>query len=847
MNTILFFDQPEAIGAGGALVGGKGANLIVLTAAGFPVPAGFVITSQAYQEFLSSAKWFDAVVAELDFARPERLCEQCREIRRRLVGGELPESVRGPIVAALQEMGSGAFAVRSSSTFEDLAQAAFAGQHDTYLNVRGVERVLDRVRACFASLWEDRAVLYRHHQGFSQMAARMAVVVQRQIDSDVAGVAFSVDPVGGRMDRILIDANYGLGESVVSGEGEVDHFEIDEASLKIVGKSIGRKEHQIIAGDGGVQGIAVVPELVDRACLADEQVQQIATLLKRVQLHYGWPQDIEWGIAGGEIHLLQARPVTTMQPSWTRDESAERFPNPMTPLSWDFISIAFGSSLSHSLELMGLPPLKGEWFQIFDHYIYGDQNAVRLVAMFRPLRARNAVELVGEIPELRRRFAWVSDLPVYWARDLDRYLVRLGRLEARAEPTSPAEAWQFATDVLEVARDYFLPNIAISMTQAGLHRLLHGLIAMLVGPEKALPVLDGLLAGCENKTAMVNREIHEMAALAGKTPELGEELAAKGGRAMIDEDRLRAYPIFAARFERFLADHGHREVDIDYSVPTWSGQPWVVLDSLMLLLHSEFAKSLREMMRSQRIRYAQCKHQFLSCVPEELQFFFREVIRLTRTYTMLDDLEHYQTTRINPLAHRAALDVGRFLVELGVIDEARDVFFLNKVDLDALTGSRAPDMIAEFRRKAAANKASYWRAKEYAPVWTRGCHDAEQTEGTMLHGLPGSAGRATGRCFRIRGPEDFGRFPTGSVLVARTTNPAWTPLFYTAAAVITESGGPLSHGAVTAREMGLPAVMSVRGIMATIADGQIVTVDGTRGTVELSETADAAKAILVSQ
>ncbi len=202
---------------------------------------------------------------------------------------------------------------------------------------------------------------------------------------------------------------------------------------------------------------------------------------------------------------------------------------------------------------------------------------------------------------------------------------------------------------------------------------------------------------------------------------------------------------------------------------------------------------------------------------------------------MLDDLEHYQTTRINPLAHRAALSLGQFLVDLGALDEPGDVFFLNKVDLDSVTAGAAADVIGVCRCKAKANKSSYLRSKEHAPPWSPGGDVAEATGGTMLRGLPGSPGRATGKCFRIHGPEDFGRFPPSSVLVARTTNPAWTPLFYTAAAVITESGGPLSHGAVTAREMGLPAVMSVRGILGLVADGQSVTVDGTNGTVELND------------
>jgi pyruvate,water dikinase len=276
----------------------------------------------------------------------------------------------------------------------------------------------------------------------------------------------------------------------------------------------------------------------------------------------------------------------------------------MTPLSWDFISVAFRRSLAHSMMLMGLPPLKGDWFANFDHYIYGNQNAVRLMAMYRPLRSRSVAELVAEIPQLRKRFAWAMDLPVHWARDLDRYLLRLGRLQAVAEPKTLQEAWQFTEEVLEAASDYFLPNIAISMTQSGLHRLLHGLIAMMVGPQQALQIVDGLLTGCETKTALVNAEIHELGELAGRFPALSKELLEGGGEAFIKNGRLAAYPEFAARFAKFIEDHGHRELDMDYAQPTWSGRPSVVLDSLVLVLRGPHEMPA-EAMRTQRLRFAE--------------------------------------------------------------------------------------------------------------------------------------------------------------------------------------------------------------------------------------------------
>lgn len=839
-DLIVFFDQLQ-MGIG-SLVGGKGANLISLASAGFPIPPGFVVTAEAHRLSLDGLDWMKGAIASFDYEHPDRLRDQCAAVRERLARVPLSGPVEEAVTNALARMLNTseprvAFAVRSSSTFEDLMQAAFAGQHDTYLNVRGTDSILLRIRDCFISLWQDRAVLYRHRQGFTQSAARMAVVVQRQIESEVAGVAFSIDPVRANMDRMVVDANYGLGESVVAGECEVDHFELDKASLQIVQRAIGHKEHQIIATHSGIEASAVPADLVDQPCLDDSQLIAIARLLHRVEAHYGWPQDIEWGWSGGQLYQFQSRPVTTIEPRWTRDESAERFPNPMTPLSWDFIDEAFSKSLEHSLTLMGLPPLKGRWFQIFDHYVYGNQNAVRLLAMYRPLRARNPAELVAELPSVRRRFAWVVDLPVNWARDLDRYLIRLGRLGAATEPRNLAEAWSFVNEVLAVAAEYFLPNIAISMTQSGLHRLLHALVQTVAGPERAMAIVDGLLAGCETKTAIVNREIHEMATLASHVPALRAEILDLGGRKFFEAGRLMDYPDFAARFERFLEDHGHREVDVDYSQPTWSGQPWVVLDSLALMLRGDPPADPAEAARAQRVRYAETEQQFLTAVPRELQFFFRELIRLTRTYTMLDDLEHYQTTRVNPLAYKGAMWLGRHLRTMSVLRAEADVFFLTKASLDSLVTAPTEARLAKCRAEVTQNKEAYRIAQQRTPAWVLDESSASETftevAGNVLHGLPGSPGRATGPCFIVRGPDDFGRFPSKAVLVARTTNPAWTPLFYSAAAVVTESGGPLSHGAVTAREMGLPAVMSVRGVMSAIENGRMVVVDGSRGLVEL--------------
>lgn len=838
MAFIATLDQPMPV----ASVGGKGNNLIALTRASFQVPPGFVVTAQAYQAFTEGLDWLDAELAAFDFDRPEALHAQCARLRKRLSQVPLPEAIAGEIRQGLAELRSkigpgaekAAFAVRSSSTFEDLAEAAFAGQHDTYLNVRGDDQIVNSVRDCFVSLWGDHSVAYRHHQGFSQREAHMAVVVQYQVECEVAGVGFSIHPVSGRLDHMVVEANYGLGESVVAGECEVDHFELNKADKEVVSQTIGHKDRMIAATAEGTETQQVASDRQDVPCIASEDLRQVGQMLQKIEEHYGWPQDIEWGRREGQLYLFQSRPVTTFQPRWTRDESAERFPNPMSPLSWDFISTAFRASLSHSLRLMGLPVIQGEWFSRIDEYIYGNQTAVELLAMHRPIRARNVEELVAAIPELRTRYAWVMELPVEWARDLDRYLLRLGKLAGvRLDEADLNEVWRHTNEILDAASDYFLPNIAISMTQTFLHGLLHALLRMAVGEERALPLLDGLLAGCETKTAVVNAELHALAQMARRDERLRAALLA-GGRQAWDQNILADFPEFRSRFERFLEDHGHREVDMDYMQPTWAGQPWVVLDSVALMLRGDETEDPAETARRQRLRYGETELAFLGSLPESLRFFFRELVRLTRTYTTLDDLEHYQTTRLNPIARRAAVALGSRLKARGIVDDAADVFFAHKEDLAAFIDEPNDDKAAELRQKILAAKQSYQDAWLRTPDWSLEDKPSDApADDHALRGLPGSPGQATGPCFVVHTPDDFAAFPKGAILVARTTTPTWTPLFYSAAGLITESGGPLSHGAVTAREMRLPAVMSVRGAMQQFQNGQLVTVDGTAGVVSL--------------
>lgn len=809
-----------------AVAGGKGASLATMHRAGFDVPDGVVVVAAAYREHAAAIAPLVTGLSALDPDDAAAISAASDRLIAALSRITLVPALGHEIASAIDlDAPDAAWAVRSSATLEDLAGAAFAGQHDTYLNCVGRDSVLQRVKQCWLSLWTPRAIAYRAQRGLSHADAAMAVVVQRLVRCDVAGVAFSVDAVRGDLGRVLVDANFGLGESVVGGESAVDHYAVDRTTGDVLERRVARKSARVVAGRAGTATLRVVDTEADRAALDAPRAAAVARLAIAAERARGWPQDIEWGFADGRLYLLQSRPITAIAPRWTRDESAERFPNVVTPLTWDFVDDGFHRSLAHSLAMMGLPPHDGKWFESFGHYVYGDQNAVELYARHSPLAGIPASEIAPRVGELLPRLAWLLELPEAWHRALPAHLAAIAALEAEPlDRRDLAELWRHVERVHEVGTEYFLPNIAISLGHGLLHRALHALVASAVEPPEVDAVVQALVA-CATKTTQVNDELVALAGLVGRG-DAREAIVAGDRRALWDahgEDDGEPWRSIRA----FVEAHGHRETDFDAYHPTWRDAPWVVLEQIRALL---LAPAVR------RDRSVFSADDALARIPGSLRAMVAQVAQLARTYTALDDLEHYHTTRLARPMRRSVAAIGAALVERGILDDALDPFFARRASLaraiaaDDAAGWGA--LVAEIR----AAKRSWSAARRTSPPWTIGGERPPEPVvpgDARLIGIPGSAGIAEGVVRVIRDVGDFAAFEPGSVLVARTTNPAWTPLFHVAAAVVTESGGPLSHGAVTAREMHIPAVMSVRGATSLLRDGDRVIVDGREGTVRV--------------
>ncbi|SDS27455.1 PEP-utilising enzyme, mobile domain [Brevibacterium siliguriense] len=915
MSLTLRFTDPLATEL--ARSGGKGASL-AKSAQNLPVPGGFIVTADAYSQFIAPLQSRITELIGTD-SPAEAIADFIRAT-------PIPAAWLSEFDEAVAEAGltGHAVAVRSSGTMEDLPGAAFAGQHDTYLGVRGTAAIAEAVRDCYASLWNEHAFRYRRQLGVDQLEAKMAVVVQLMVSvgaDEAAGVAFSVDPVRGNTDEVLINAAFGLGETVVGGEDPVDEFRVHRDSGDQVAAEIAEKPTALImrgAGDGlstgfgdggdrlgeggdrlgegdgrgdgrlgvGDDARTTVVDLGEeqrtRPALTAEQTRAVAELAVAAENHFGFAQDIEWALHDGDLYLLQSRPITRVAPRWTRDESAERFPTPVTPLTWDLVEAGFHHSLNHSFDLMGLPPFDDKWFVMRDFYIYGNQTAVDLYAGRLPTAMLSSVEAITEsLPQIAQQFGWVQELPVQWMRDLDTYLIGIGRLSHEPlEEKTLGQVWDHVIAISDLGTEYFRPNIAISLTQGTLYAALQHMLSLALDEDQAQVVFERLMASTETKTSQVNAELRELSQLVAADADLLAALEAHHGEAGVSE--LERFPQFKAVFDRFLAQHGHRELDFDAYYPTWVEAPHIVLDQIRLLAARTVAEAeakasdaeggpngagdgapksgagaapMTDMER--KVIQAETELAVVNAAPEKLRYLVQEVIRLARTYTALDDLEHYQTTRLTLPMRRALRELGGRLVDAGVLDEASDVYFIDFEHLDTAIRADAANREADttdaaagtststatgstgtghaltsLTEIAAQNKAAYQAAVERTPEWEYGRATAAVDSDTdHISGTAGSPGTVEGEVFVVHSPADFSSFPDGAILVARTTNPAWTALFYQAGGVITESGGALSHGAVTARELGLPAVMAVRDATSRFTSGQRVRVDGSNGTV----------------
>lgn len=881
-----------------ATAGGKGVNLARLTRAGFSVPEGRIVTTAAYAQFVAHYELADRIRARLARLRPgdtDALDAASDEIRGWFQRG-IPEPLRSEIVEGCAGLLGVPLAVRSSATAEDLPEMSFAGQQDTVLGVEGERQLLDAIVTCWSSLWTARAISYRSRVGIDHLSAHIALVVQRLVDADAAGVLFTVDPLTGIRGHTVIDAVRGLGETLVSGQVEPDHIVVETATGEVISSALGRRSITTRHAPG--RGLETLEDTVATSVLDAAAVASLVELGARVYAEYGAPQDIEWALRDGVLHVLQSRAVTSLYPLpddavpgargrgelavWFSFGAFQGVTGPLTPFGIAALrTIAAGAG-----SLFGQDPMDADpWFlrpaggrlwirldRLLRHPL-GRRVVPRLLGFADPGSAEIVQTLLGDARVAVRR-GWLGrGVPVLpLARFASRALPRL--VHGIVEPDGRRVAFQAAADhVAAVARDAVA---SAELAPAGADRIRarvstsrHALASPMpqLLPEFAPIVVPSVLAlqrirslarslpDGERLTAEVLRSLP-----GNVTTEMDLALWHAATRIRADEQSLEAFtsgdpdvlaeawtqrllPATAqTALDVFLDRYGMRGVaEIDAGRPRWREQP------------VDLVRSLRGYLQLPEDRAPDAAHAAGALVAERsiariagtnLGRHAREVTFLaSRIRGLFGARETPKLTlvRVIDAARSAQRRTGGDLVEAGVLDTADDAFYLDFAETRqaALQLETAePTATHALRALVADRRAAYERESRRRQVPRVLLGDGHAFfEGMSagkdaLHGAPVSPGVAEGVVRVVLDPRDA-RIEPGEILVCPGTDPAWTPLFLIAAGLVTEVGGMMTHGSVVAREYGIPAVVGVHDATSRLTTGARIRIDGSSGAIEL--------------
>ncbi|MGO4588366.1 PEP/pyruvate-binding domain-containing protein [Paenarthrobacter sp. 2TAF44] len=876
-------------------VGGKAANLGELSAARLPVPPGFCLTTSAYRYALSAIGMEDifALLQDAEASDLDELNRLAARARSLVLDAGVPTDVAEAVRAAYRKLGDAApVAVRSSATAEDLPFASFAGQQDTFLNVVGADAVLDAVSRCWASLWTDRAVSYRTTNGIDHSTVTLAVVVQEMVDSATAGVMFTANPVTGRRREAVIDASPGLGEAVVSGAVNPDQYVVDMQSNSILKRTLGDRQVEIrsLAGGGTERieragGAEALENHSVQPCLSDDQIRALADLGRRVEAHYGAPQDTEWAIdSSGKLWLTQARPITTLYPLTSRV--------PATPGEHAFLNFSLAQGLTRPLTPMGLAGIRliassvarRAAFDVPDprsgpspYYEAGQRIFFDFTSVLRSKVGRAIVPRIFDIMEARSaavirglfddpRFSLTIKTPIRLIRHVapvaakyrvpesairalfrpDAAMKRQEQLEAELHQALQVPegitAHQRIAHVQRILGEEVFATVPQVLPLPVLGFAMLGLVRKMLGEQAPLDQLQAVIRGLPNNvTTEMDLALWQLAKEIRDDPEALAFLSYPTLEELVRQFKDKKLPAVAqAGLEAFLRTYGHRAVaEIDLGMPRWSDDPTHILGVVVNYLRLEhtadapdqqFRKAVRE--ADEQVARLVARARAKSPLHAKL---VRTALDRTRRFAGMRELPKYNLVLGLASAREQLFLVGAELADAGRIERAEDIFFLDLNEVEtALAGNKLHQLVEDRR----ADYAQELRRRHIPRVLLSDGTEPEATAtagGTAgapgtLSGSPASAGLITAPARVILDPVGAHLEP-GEILVAPSTDPGWTPLFLTAGGLVMEMGGPNSHGAVVAREYGIPAVVGVPDATLRISSGQIITVDGAAGTV----------------
>ena len=865
------------------VAGGKGANLGELTSIeGIHVPDGFCVSTEVYKKVVADNASVSELLDQLSLlklADRNKISELSREIRRVIEGIAIPRDINAAITQLLFSFGKeNAYAVRSSATAEDLPTASFAGQQDTYLNIIGEDAILQHISKCWASLFTERAIIYRLQNNFDHRKVYLSVVVQQMIFPQAAGILFTADPITANRKVLSIDAGFGLGEALVSGIVNADHYKVREGG--VIDKKIAKKELAIYAlKDGGTKEQAIEPAKQAMQVLTDEQILQLARTGRKIEAHFGIPQDIEWCLTDNNFYIVQSRPITTLYPiPQANDEDnhvylsvghQQMMTDAMKPLGLSFWLLTTPASMRTAggrLFVDVTPMLASP---------AGRQTMIDTLGKFDPLmkdalttivERENFIKLLppdsngGDKKEPGAgKSNKAASLPDYQTlNDYDPAIVHdlIGRsqtsieaLKQNIQTKSGLDLFDFILeDIRQLKQTIHAPqSFGVIMTGMNASSWINEKMNKWLGEKNAADTLSQSVPN--NVTSEMGLALLDVADVIRPYPEvikyLSQHAGIKDDNFFDDLVQLNGGQETLNTILHFLSQYGMRCAgEIDITRTRWSEKPSMLIPIILTNVRS-FAPGESKRKFEQGLKEAMIKEQELLDRLKQLPDGEQKVHETKRMINLVRNLIGYReypkyglVTRYFIYKQALMKEAGQ-LMQAGVIRDKEDIYYLTFEELREIMSHGGGTNKLDYQI-ITKRKEEYKLYEKLTPprVITSdgeiitGKYKRNNLPAGAIVGLAVSSGVIEGRARVILNMQDAD-LEDGDILVTAFTDPSWTPLFVSIKGLVTEVGGLMTHGAVIAREYGLPAVVGVENATKLIKDRQRIRVHGTEGYIEL--------------
>jgi len=852
------------------LVGGKGLNLGELSKIpGIQVPEGFCITTEGYQKAIEQNETYRALLDQLSLLKitdRNQIVEISKQIRQVIMEVEIPADVVNEVTHYLSKFGENdAYAVRSSATAEDLPHASFAGQQDTYLNIIGKEAILQHISKCWASLFTDRAVIYRMQNGFDHTQVYLSVIVQRMVFPDASGILFTADPITSNRKLLSIDASFGLGEALVSGLVSADCYKVQQN--EIVSKMIATKKLAIYAlNEGGTETKQIDPDQQKTQTLTDQQIVELASIGRQIEAYFGSPQDIEWCLVNDTFYIVQSRPITTLYPIPAPDDEEnhvyvsvghqQMMTDPLKPLGMSIFQLtSFGPrfkaggrlfvDVTKNLALPGsrkmLLDAMGQHDPLMKDALITILERGFIKSIPNEQQEQSSGKINKSVPSTNSK-AEIENDPTIVSELINRNQASIEELKQNIQTKSGSDLIEFILeDIQQLKKILFDPeSTAVFMAAINASTWINEKMNEWLGEKNVADTLSQSVPN--NITSEMGLALMNVADLIRPYPTVIDYLQHVQDDNFLDElVKFEGGQKIRETIYAYLGKYGMRcSGEIDISKTRWSEKPTILLPMILNNIKNFGPNASKQKFEQGRQEALIKEQELLDRVKqltdgEQKSKDTKRNIDLIRNFIGYREYPKYGMISRYFVYKQALLKEANQLLQNNVIYEIEDIFYLTLEELHEVLITNHLDYQIINKRKD-----EYKLYKKLTPprVITSdgeiitGDYKRENLPDEAIVGLPVSSGVIEGRARVILNIEDA-NLNEGDILVTTFTDPSWTLLFVSIKGLITEVGGLMTHGAVIAREYGLPAVVGVENATKLIKDGQRIRVHGTDGYIEI--------------